>query len=47
MRKISPKLIGLTLMILSMLAFGGITIQKTLAEGSGFGPGDVGTGGGG
>ena len=47
MRKISPKILGIVLAILSILTIGGLTAKNVIAPGEGWGTGDAGTGGGG
>ena len=47
MRKISPKILGIVLAILSILSIGGLTVKNIISPGEGWGSGDESTGGGG
>ena len=46
MKKISPKVVTLAIVILSLLAVGGVGVKQAVSP-SGVGQGDAGTGGGG
>ena len=45
MRKISPKILGIVLMMISILTIGGLTAKTAIAPGEGWGSGDSGSGG--